>query len=113
LRPSSIPKGWKLIAMGRGFWQQESYAYDDAGNITQIGARRFTYDGLSRLTSASYPGVSVPPYREYLYDRFGNLIGVNRGSGKASPDTVTVPYSTSISTNQMEPPAAAYDRPAV
>ena len=48
-RPQSITASLGMANL----WQTGNYVYDGAGNVTQIGAARFLYDGVSRLTSGS------------------------------------------------------------
>jgi RHS repeat-associated protein len=51
-------------------WSSGAYSYDSAGNILKIGAGDvFGYDLRSRLTSATYSGVT----RSFGYDRYGSL----------------------------------------
>ncbi|MDY7096425.1 MAG: hypothetical protein SX243_25930, partial [Acidobacteriota bacterium] len=54
------------------------YAYDGAGNITQIGANRYTYDETSRLLSASVSRPDAVFSADYTYDPFDNLTGYRR-----------------------------------
>lgn len=54
------------------------------GNISSMvwegsKAYDFTYDGLSRLTSAAYVG-DISKSRQYSYDAHGNITGVTEGS---------------------------------
>jgi YD repeat-containing protein len=57
-------------------WGPQDYSYDPSGNITQIGSAKFAYDKISRLVSASIPGLTPVSYQEYTYDVFGNLTKV-------------------------------------
>ena len=79
-----------------GAFQDLSYEYDAAGNITKLVDRlrgmekRFEYDGLNRLTYASGPYGA----QRYAYDELGNLIekdGINYQYGQAGkkPHAVT------------------------
>jgi RHS repeat-associated protein len=45
-----------------------SYAYDAAGNVTEIGTDRFVYDHVDRLVSDTVSGKE----RRHAYDAFGN-----------------------------------------
>jgi RHS repeat-associated protein len=66
-------------------WSTGAYAYDAAGNITQIGVDRYYYDLYSRLKYGSAGGVG----QQFTYDRYGNLTSVMTGSNAAIPLTVT------------------------
>jgi RHS repeat-associated protein len=50
-------------------WDSGTYSYDGAGNITGIGNDTFTYDSLSRLSTADIKGNA----ESYTYDAYGNL----------------------------------------
>src|SRR3954451_19514557 len=50
-------------------WNSGTYSYDGAGNITGIGNDTFTYDSLSRLSTANIKGNA----ESYTYDAYGNL----------------------------------------
>jgi hypothetical protein len=52
------------------------------------------------------PGATEYPYREYSYDRFGNLTQVAKGNS-ATDIRQYVPYDASPSTNRLT--AALYD----
>jgi hypothetical protein len=60
LRPRSL-RG--TGGLGAELWTSGTYDFDPAGNITGMGASRFTCDGLSRLTSAKTcpDGYDSPP----------------------------------------------------
>jgi RHS repeat-associated protein len=50
-----------------------TFTYDGVGNITAIGEQTFFYDTFGRLKKAFLaPGSS----REYVYDRYGNLVEI-------------------------------------
>src|SRR5688572_19067381 len=49
----------------------KAYAYDDTGNITQVGDDNYTYDTAGRLIQATVSGKT----ESYQYDSFGNLTG--------------------------------------
>jgi YD repeat-containing protein len=51
-------------------WAEGVFAYDGAGNVKRIGARRFAYDGLDRLVAYHEGGL---PVETYAWDRWGNL----------------------------------------
>jgi RHS repeat-associated protein len=84
-RPSSITaveqaSGAALLATG-------GYGYDPAGNVTAMGADGFTYDAMSRLTTASLAGAGS---QSYTYDVYGNMLskagvgfGVNAATNRA------------------------------
>jgi RHS repeat-associated protein len=64
------------------------YAYDGAGNVTQMGFNRYAYDGLNRLVAfADYAGGGsrgLTDLEEFAYDRWGNLTNVRRASSSKS-----------------------------
>ena len=60
----SVTGPFGLLSLGPHGW-------DGSGNLISRGARRFTYDGLSRLRS--YEESSTTPWQKYQYDAFGNL----------------------------------------
>jgi YD repeat-containing protein len=61
-------------------WRQESYSYDDHGNIVDTGSRRFTYDGAPNLVCAdcSNPAKAA----QYQYDGLNNRVSTTRGGVK-------------------------------
>jgi RHS repeat-associated protein len=90
-RPSQIYA--TAQATGLRPFDTQSYAYDGAGNIKTIGADTFAYDNRSRLTNATYSGLSS---QVYSYDRYGNLLS----KGPTN-------YSVSAFTNRLT--SATYD----
>ncbi len=58
------------IALASGAWTTGDYAYDGVGNVSSIGSDLYTYDLVSRVTSASLQGGAAKPY---AYDERGNL----------------------------------------
>jgi hypothetical protein len=80
LRPKRIRA---LSASGAQLWTSGDYAYDGSGNVQQIGADRYAYDALGRLTqkvtSSGTVGYSVV---ERGYDTYGNYFyTTSRGCG--------------------------------
>ncbi len=94
--PNGLPRPGRIVTSGASQnLDTGTYAYDGAGNITQMGTDTFSYDKLSRLTAAVF-GSSR---QDFTYDRYGNLTsttGIN-------PRT----FSVSASTNRLT--AAGYD----
>lgn len=80
-RPSSIGASYNA----NGLWTSGTYQYDDAGNVTTIGAMSYLYDSFNRLRSWT----QAQPNGAYStttigYDNFGNqLYSVNQGCGPA------------------------------
>jgi RHS repeat-associated protein len=78
------------------------YAYDGAGNITEIArgvastAPRdtFRYDRLQRLQSASVHDGTTARAESYVYDSTGNLISLTTGG-------VTIPLPVDAATNRL------------
>jgi len=98
-RPASI------AAAGVASWSSGSYVYDGSGNVTQIGANTYLYDGVSRLTSSAQ---SIVPAgggslltQTYSYDAFGNLLAISGAGAHATP--------TSSTTNRLNGAGTAYD----
>ena len=55
-------------------WNSGVMSYDGSGNITRIGDKDFTYDGMSRLTSFRWEVEGeLWEEKDYAYDSFGNL----------------------------------------
>ncbi len=85
-------------------WKTDGYAYDGAGNITQIGAGRFLYDGVSRLTSGSLVlgtlDSGAAASQTYAYDAFGNIQSIGGTTARNTP--------TNSATNRLSG-AASYD----
>gem|GEM_PF-3433999 len=72
-RPARIwTEGATLPGTGAdGDWDTGVYAYDGAGNITQMGsAQTFHYDKVSRLIAGTVTGFGS---ESYTYDVYGNL----------------------------------------
>lgn len=104
---SAMPRPGSLKAMlgSASLWNSEAYTYDGAGNIEQIGTKKFSYDASSRLLSASYGGLSGSNYKEYQYDRLGNLTQIGSGTGGSVTSYVTL--TPDPATNRIQ--AASYD----
>jgi RHS repeat-associated protein len=104
---SGMARPYTLRAQSGGIilWPLEDYSYDGSGNITRVGAKKFTYDASSRLLSALVPSAATP-YQAYSYDVFGNL---NRVSQGATPQNITsyVDYTANSATNRLQ--GATYD----
>jgi RHS repeat-associated protein len=85
-------------------WKTDGYAYDGAGNITQIGAARFLYDGVSRLTSGSLVlgtlDSGAAASQTYAFDAFGNIQSIGGTTLRNTP--------TNSATNRLSG-AASYD----
>lgn len=105
--PAGMPRPGALGVQGSTSpWQLESYSYDAAGNVTQIGGKSFIYDADSRLATATVPGAGAQPYQEYTYDAFGNLTQIASGIGPGNVSTY-VSYGTDAATNHLQ--GAVYD----
>lgn len=111
--PSGIARPRSLsVAGASSLWQSETYAYDGAGNIKQIGSKQYTYDAASRITSATVPSAAPmaqfgsAPYQEFTYDLFGNLTRIARGTQNGSILTY-VDYLADPASNHLQ--GASYD----
>jgi len=86
-RPISIStSGATLPGGGNGNWTTNTYSYDGVGNVTTMGADTFTYDLVSRLTSASVAAYSGTA-ESYSYDAYGNLTTYAGRSLSTDPTT--------------------------
>jgi RHS repeat-associated protein len=83
-----------------GAWPMEPYAYDGSGDITQIGAKSFIYDGNARLAAATQPAAGSLPYQELQYDAFGNIVQISRGTAPGNL-TTWVTYTTDPASNHL------------
>ncbi|MEM9552698.1 MAG: RHS repeat-associated core domain-containing protein [Acidobacteriota bacterium] len=79
-----------------------TYQYDAAGNIWQIGAQQFQYDGLSRLTRGEVPLGAGERVQSASYDVYGNLTGL-------ATDGQAQSLAPSASTNRLTGAGIAYD----
>lgn len=61
-----------------------TYAYDGAGNVTDIGSDEFVYDVASRLVQSKINDQT----RNYEYDAFGNRTGCMQGSTDCQGHTI-------------------------
>jgi RHS repeat-associated protein len=74
----------KVISSGSGIsWTTGQYSYDGAGNITQMGTKKFLYDAVNRLTAESdgysNTSASYSLLNTYSYDAFGNMTRQTNG----------------------------------
>jgi RHS repeat-associated protein len=124
LRPASF----FTTGAGTGNWKSGAYYYDGAGNVTNIGSSRFTYDHVSRLKTAeqyvepqtalpfsdsfesgdftcwapgSCLGASLASSQTFNYDSFGNLKEVVGTNGRTIP--------TDSLTNRLNAAGTSYD----
>jgi RHS repeat-associated protein len=101
-RPASIT----TFAGGTTRWTTGAYAYDGAGNVTEMGDAWFLYDKVSRLVSAKLflgtNGQGTQVQQSYTFDPFGNLTQIAGSVGRSIP--------TTSSTNRITTSAAvSYD----
>jgi len=107
------------------------YVYDGAPNVTQIGADRFTYDGMGRLVYGTARIAGNDNVQQFEYDGFGNLkkvttanaptlyIGVDSGNNRLRDTAQTPPgpgtyvwggaYDDSGNQRQLNGGAYAYE----
>src|SRR5205814_1194168 len=91
-------------------WSSGAYAYDGAGNITQIGNDRYLYDPVNRLVSASVNGTANT--QTYAYDAFGNRLNAARSTSSTScVGSAACESNPAISsaTNRLSTAAGTYD----
>jgi RHS repeat-associated protein len=67
-----------------------TYAYDAAGNVTQIGADTFAYDDVDRIVSGTVTGHK----RKYEYDAFGNRTKCEDVTSGGDCQAVTIASAT-------------------
>ena len=93
-RPLAIQSA---VGNGSPLWSTGSFSFDGAGNITEIGASWFLYDGVSRLkqsaVSTNQNGGGQQFQQSYGFDAFGNLLAMTGTSAQSTP--------TSASTNRL------------
>jgi RHS repeat-associated protein len=94
--PNSVYRLSQLRTLGKSGskFQDFSYVYDAAGNITQISnaanalsyaTTSFSYDALNRLLIASTTAASSSPYLQtYAYDALGSILGLRTGAAASS-----------------------------
>lgn len=104
--PHAMPRPATVSAAGpSASWSSGAYAYDGAGNVTQIGGGTFLYDGVSRLASSTQflgnAGGGAQVSQSFTYDAFGNLQSTAGANGATTP--------TSSSTNRLNGAGTAYD----
>jgi RHS repeat-associated protein len=85
-------------------WTTGQIQYDGAGNIWAIGRQTFSYDSLSRLSTAYVQGPDQTSYsqRSYTYDAYGNLLS-------KTSDGVTTTLSPDAGSNHLTGTSYAYD----
>ena len=80
-----------------------SYTLDAVGNRTgrvdEQGTHSYSYDGLYRLTSVTYPG---PSTTSYTFDAFGNRTRMTNSAG-----TTTYAYDDADRLTEVQPPSPA------
>jgi RHS repeat-associated protein len=91
-RPASI----SVSGPSGSFWSSGSYAYDGAGNVTQIGHGYYLYDRVSRLATGQVetnavddpnPALDAFATQAMSYDAFGNLTTLGAIATPTSPAT--------------------------
>ncbi len=104
-RPQSVAATFGTGVGVPTLWKTDNYAYDGAGNITQIGAGRFLDDRVSRLTSGSLPldtqDSTTPVAQTYAFDAFGNIQSIGATGARNTP--------TSSATNRLNGAGTTYD----
>ncbi len=99
------PGGFTSALGATTYWATGSYAYDGAGNVTQIGTNYYLYDNVSRIGTASFStlatGGGTPTVQGYTYDPFGNLTALSGANGRSLP--------TAPQTNRLNAPGSTYD----
>ncbi len=119
------PQGMTVSALVAGGsvapWQSGPYAFDGAGNITEIGGQRFTYDAVFRLKGARIlpqaqaPAVTTPDVLSWTYDLAGNMLTQALVSTTQVPEPPghdfahTFPPALQNNDNRMTDAAFSYD----
>ena len=94
---------------GNRNWDSGPYAYDGAGNVTEMGTDWFLYDEVGRIVEAqvvdpSYLG-GIQHGQSYAYDRYGNLLQIQTYADGLLQETRSL--SVFASSNRLS--AATYD----
>jgi RHS repeat-associated protein len=83
------PGGFTSALGATTYWSTGSYAYDGAGNVTQVGTSYYLYDNVSRIGTASFStlptGGGTATAQSYAYDAFGNLTAFSGANGRNVP----------------------------
>jgi RHS repeat-associated protein len=99
------PGGFLSQLGGTTYWSTGPYAYDGAGNITQVGSSYYLYDNVSRIGTASFStqatGGGAATVQSYAYDAFGNLTALTGANGRNLP--------TAPQTNRLNSLGTSYD----
>lgn len=95
-RPDNI----QTLAGATSLWSTGDYAYDGAGNISQIGDRTYVYDQLSRFAYVQKAG-QAQKEQQATYDAYGNLTALAKSG-------VTRTLTTSPTTNRLTAGSAVY-----
>ena len=98
----SRPRSLSTLGSSGTLWSSGDFSYDAAGNIAGMGADRFFYDEVSRLTQAEVHMDGSPTTESYSYDRFGNLTSIG------APGAVRT-YSIDQRTNRLTDTGYLYD----
>ena len=97
LDPNGMPRPASITATGPAstLWSTGPYAYDGAGNVTQMGHAGYDlYDGVSRLTTAVVqtnavdnptPAANATVSQSVSYDAFGNIQAFLGSPGNSTP----------------------------
>ena len=74
-RPASVKIGeWNgTEVITSGYFDSGAYAYDGAGNISQIGANHYGYDSVNRLVAATDVTDGTWRRQVFAYDPYGNM----------------------------------------
>jgi RHS repeat-associated protein len=83
---SDMPRPSQIKVTGGGAnWLSGTYAYDGAGNVTQIGTTAYTYDFVGRLQQWSTSGNNASSH-SVVYDSFGNMLSDSTSFCAQNPD---------------------------
>jgi RHS repeat-associated protein len=92
---------------------RQQYTYDQVGNIVNWGTRRYKYDALNRVTEfATDPPGDVPETvkLQYSYDNVGNLVG--KVQTKPDNTTITTTYTVNAADRLVQRTVSTAPNPA-
>lgn len=91
----NLANGSATDSTAPGYLNLGGYVYDGAGNITQVGTIRYTYDYNSRLVKSTQAGAVWGSSQTFAYDLYDNMTA-------AAPDTFVFDQATNRMIADME-----------
>lgn len=103
--PNSMVRPREIKVTGRTNASLGVYQYDGAGNIVEIGAEKYLYDKVSRLTQCV---LGSRDQQNYTFDAFGNLNHIQTITA-ATGNSDNRPLPVIPTTNHLNLPGLNYD----